>query len=512
MESFKSNNRIIAKNTMFLYIRMMFTMLVALFTSRIIFQKLGIDDFGIYQTVGGIVGFLSFLNGALSTGSSRFLTFELGSGDSEKLKKTFSSVLTVHIILAIVIAVFAEAIGLWFIYHKLVIPVQRLDAAVFAFHLSVLASLLSITQIPYNASIIAHEKMGVYAYVSIYEVITKLAICFLIGLGGWDKLKFYAILIFLVQTSILIFYRFYCSSHFKETKYEPIFDKTILKPILSFSGWSLFANSAIALSNEGILLLLNMFFSPAIVASRAISIQVNMAANQFVQNFRTAANPQIVKKYAAHEFEESKHLLLESTKLSYYLMFAISLPVCLLAKPLLRMWLGQIPPYADIFLQLIIIQSLFSVFDTSFYTALYAKGRLKENALISPLLVFIAFPIVYFLLKMGYSPVVLSWAYLFVYVLLGLLIKPILIIKVVNYTWSDIYSVFSPCLLVTVIASVLAIILHKIMNDESFLQFIFQAITIVIIVCITTFVFGLNKSMKHKIKSFLFIKLRLLAK
>lgn len=512
MESLKSNNRIIAKNTMFLYIRMMFTMIVALFTSRIILQKLGIDDYGIYQTVGGIVGFLSFLNGALSTGSSRFLTFELGSGDSEKLKKTFSSVLTVHIVLAFIIAIFAEAIGLWFIYYKLVIPVERLDAAIFAFHLSVLASLLTITQIPYNASIISHEKMGIYAYVSIYEVITKLAICYLISLGGWDKLKFYAILIFLVQSSILVFYRFYCSSHFKETKFEPIFDKTILKPIMSFSGWNLFATSAIALSNEGIIILLNMFFSPAIVASRAISIQVNMAVNQFVQNFRTAANPKIVKKYAAHEFEESKHLLLESTKFSYYLMFAISLPVCLLAKPLLRIWLGQIPPYADIFLQLIIIQSLFSVFDTSFYTALYAKGRLKENALISPLLIFITFPIVYFFLKMGYSPVVLSWAYLVVYALLGLFIKPFLIIKVVNYTWHDIYLVFCPCLLVTVIASVPAIILHKIMNDDSFIQFVFQAITIVIIVCVTTFIFGLSKSMKYKIKSVLFIKLRLLTK
>lgn len=486
---------------------MLFTMFVSLYTSRVVLHKLGVDDYGIYQTVGGIVGFLSFLNGALSTGSSRFLTFELGAGNREKLRKTFSTVLTVHIGIAIIIVILAETVGLWFLYNKLVIPADRMEAAVFAFHLSVLTALLSLTQIPYNASIIAHEKMGIYAYVSIYEVSSKLAICYLIGLGEYDNLKIYAFLIFIVQCSIMIFYRIYCTRKFEESKYKFVFDKKIFKPILTFSSWSLFSGLGGALSSQGIIILLNMFFAPAIVASRAISIQVNMAVTQFVQNFRTAANPQIVKRYAAKDYKGSKHLLLESTKYSYYLMFAISLPVCLLARPLLHFWLGQIPPYADIFLQLIIVQSLFSVFDVSFYIALYAKGRLKENVLLSNSLSFLVFPIVYVLFKNGFSPVCLSWAYLIEFALVGLLIKPILIIKVVDYTWSDIFSVFRPCLIVTIVAAIPSILLHQVMGDESFWEFALQAAVIVLIVCIATYIFGLDKAMRQKLQGFIMAKL-----
>lgn len=493
-----------AKNTLFLYFRMMFTMVITLYTSRIILQKLGIEDFGIYQTVGGIVGFLAFLNSALATGSSRFLTFELGTGNNDKLKRTFSSILTAHVVMAILIAILAELIGLWFIYNKLVIPHNRLESAIFAFHLSIIASLLSITQIPYTASIIAHEKMGVYAYISIFEVLSKLSVCYLIGNGGYDKLKFYALLILLIQSSIMLFYRIYCSSHFEETKYKFIFDKTILKPIFSFSGWSLFATSAIALSNEGILILLNMFFSPVVVASRAISIQVNMAANQFVNNFRTAVNPQIVKRFARKDYNGSKLLLLESTKVSYFLMFMIGLPICLLSHQLLQLWLGQVPIYANVFLKLIIIQSLFSVFDTSFYTALYAKGRMRENALISPLLVFIAFPIVYFLFHVGYSPVALSWAYLIVYALLGLIVKPFLIVKLVGYTWADIYSVFKPCLIVTIIAIVPSIALHELMPTNTLIQFATQVFLIVTLVLASICFFGLDQNIrKHMISIFI---------
>jgi len=504
-----SSDKIIAKNTLFLYFRMMFTMLVALFTSRVILQKLGVNDYGIYQAVGGIVGFLGFLNGALSTGSSRFLTFELGTGDKNKLRDTFSSVLTVHIILALIIAVLAETIGLWFIYNKMVIAPKRLDAAVFAFHLSVLASFLSITQIPYNASIIAHEKMSVYAYVSIYEVSTKLAICYLIGLGGYDRLKFYAILILFVQASVMIFYRIYCVKNFEESKYKPLFDKKILKPILSFSGWSLFAGGSIALSNQGIIILLNMFFNPAIVASRAISIQVNMAANQFVQNFRTAVNPQIVKRFAAKDYDGSKHLLLESTKFSYYLMFVISLPVFFLARPLLHLWLGLVPPYADIFLQIIIIQSLFQVFDSSLYTALYAKGNLRENAILSPTLGFVVFPTIYVLFKLNFSPITLSWAYLINYAILGLIVKPLLVIKIVNYTWRDIFSVFKPCAIVTLVSVIPAVALNRVMNSATVLQFAGQALAIVAIVCVVTYIFGLDKRMKEKMIGFVRAKIRM---
>lgn len=499
----KTTNRTIAKNTLFLYIRMMCTMVVSLYTSRIVLQVLGVEDYGIYQVLGGIVGFLSFLNSALSTGSSRFLTFELGAGNEDKLKRTFSTTLTIHLLMAVLIVLLAETIGLWALCNKLVIPANKMEAALYVFHLSVLTAIFSLTQIPYGASIIAHEKMSVFAYMSIVEVSAKLSIVYLLEIGNMDKLKLYATLIFVVQVSLMIFYRLYCTKHFKETIYHFVFDKSIFKSIASFSGWSLFANASIALNSEGILLLLNLFFSPAVVAARAISIQVNMAAAQFVYNFRTAVNPQIVKKYAAGEVEASRKLLLSSTKYSYYLMLLLCFPIYLLAYPLLKLWLGVVPEYTVVFLQLIVIQSLFQVFDASFYIALYAKGQLKENALISPTLGFLQFPVIYFMFKCGYSPIALSWASLVVYILLGLIIKPVLIVKIADYRWGEIWQVFRSCLLVTLVALPVPVLLNTQVNSSLISRFIFIAITTVSITLFAIYTVGIDNRTRKKIWVFI---------
>ena len=445
-----SSNKTIAKNTVFLYFRMMITMIISLFTSRVILQVLGVDDYGIYQAVGGVVGFLCFVNNALSTGSSRFITFGLGEDNPQKLKNIFSTTLTAHVILAMVIIMFAETIGLWFLHNKLVIAPNRLETAKFVFHLSVVTTFFSLTQVPYGACIIAHEKMSVYAYFSIIEATLRLLVVYLLTIGEFDKLKLYAFLLCLIQIGLMLFYRIYCICHFEEAKFRLFVDTKLFKEIACFSGWSLFASLSRALNGQGILILLNMFFPPAVVAARAISLQVNSAVNSFVSNFQTAANPQIVKRYAAKDYEGSKRLLLQTTKFSFYLMFLFCLPICFGAKRLLMIWLKIVPEYTVIFLQLVIIQSLFCVFDTSFYRALYAKGRLKENALISPTLGFIQFPVIYLLFKFGFSPVALSWACLITYAMLGLIIKPILIIKIVDYKWRDIFSVFIPCLKVVV--------------------------------------------------------------
>lgn len=445
----QTNSKTIAKNTMFLYFRMMVTMIISLYTSRVILQVLGVDDYGIYQAVGGIVGFLSFINGALSTGSSRFITYGLGEGNLEKLKKIFSTTLTGHIILALIIVVVAETAGLWFLHHKMVIPNERMYAAEWVFHLSILTAFFNLTQIPFNACIIAHEKMTVFAYVSIVDAVCKLLIVYVLLIGSLDKLILYAFLHMVLQVSILTFYRFYTKSNFPEAKFKFSIEKNIFKEIIGFSGWSLFASSAIALNNQGILVLLNMFFSPAVVTARSISIQVNMAANQFVTNFQTAAVPQIVKRYAAKDYDGSKRLLLETAKFSFYLMLMLSIPIFFTAETLLKLWLGVVPPYTVIFLKLIVIQSLFQIFDTTFYYALYAKGRLRENALLSPTLLFLNFPVIYVLFKMVFSPVVLSWSTIVTYAIIGMIIKPVLVIRIVDYTWHDIMSVFVPCLKVT---------------------------------------------------------------
>ena len=503
-----SSNKTIAKNTIFLYFRMMLTMIISLYTSRVILQVLGVDDYGIYQAVGGIVGFLSFLNNALSTGSSRFITFGLGENNLQKLKNIFSTTLTAHICLAVIIVILAETAGIWFLHNKLVIAPDRIDAAEFVFHLSLLTAFFSLTQVPYGACIIAHEKMGIYAYVSIIEALLKLLIVYLLTIGDFDKLKLYALLLCLVQVGIIIFYRVYCTRSFEEAKFRFFFDKKLFKEIAGFSGWSLFANCSIALNSQGILVLLNMFFSPAVVAARAISLQVNTAANQFVSNFQTAANPQIVKRYAAKDYEGSKQLLLQTTKFSFYLMLLLSLPICLGAKQLLTLWLGIVPEYTVIFLQLVIIQSLFSVFDTSFYRALYAKGRLRENALISPTLGLVRFPVIYLLFKFGFSPVALSWASLITYAVLGLIIKPILVIKIVDYTWKDIFSVFLPCLRVAACSLPIPLLLGYYLSDEILATFAIVVLVSILSVAISTWLVGMDQMMKHKVVELVNKKIR----
>lgn len=503
-----SDNKRIAKNTIYLYFRMILTMLVALYTSRVILEKLGVDDFGIYNAVGGIVGFLSFLNGALSTGSSRFLTFELGAGDFDRLKRTFSSLLTAHILLAGIIVLLAETIGLWFLYHKMVIPPERMEAAIFVFHISILTSIFTITQVPYNASIISHEKMNVYAYTSIYEVLSKLGVCYLLDIGGYDRLKIYAVLMFVVHASLILFYRFYCTRHFEETKFKFLWDKEIIKPILSFSGWSFFADGTTALSKQGVLILLNMFFAPAVVSARAISLQVNNAANQLVNNFRTAVNPQIVKLYAAKDYAGSKNLLLQSTKYSYFLMMVVAFPVFFLAHPLLQLWLGDnIPEYTEIFLKLVIVQSLFQVFDRSFYVPLYAKGQMKENAILTPLFDFIPFPIVYVLFKNGFPPETLSWAYLVSYAIIGLIIKPSLIIRFVDYTWKDIFSIFCICSFVTIVALIPTIALIQFLPATSVVMLMVDAVVIIIIIAVVVYLIGLDRSTRNKLNAFVKTKI-----
>lgn len=503
----QSSNKTIAQNTLFLYFRMMFTMVISLFTSRIILQKLGIDDYGIYQAVGGVVGFLSYINGALATGSSRFITFALGENNIEKLKKTFSTTLNIHILISSIVVILAETVGIWFIYNKMVIAPNRIDAAIFTFHLSVLTSVITLTQVPYNATIIAHEKMSIYAYMSIFEASAKLAICYLLSIGSFDKLKLYATLLFIVQLFIMGFYRFYCTKHFKEARFSFTFDKKIFCEIAGFSGWSMFSQTSIALNSQGVLILLNLFFSPAVVTARAISLQVNMAANQLVTNFRQAVNPQIVKKYAAGDVKGSKQLLLSSTKYSYYLMFIICFPICLLAEPILKLWLGIVPEYTVIFLQLILIQSLFQVFDTSFYTALYAKGQLKENALISPTLGFLRFPIIYILFKHGYSPVVLSWACLISYAILGLIIKPILIIRIVNYTWNDIWMTIKPCITITLYSLPIPILFSKLTNVDLKINICTTIFLTIFITCTCIYFWGIDKETRNIIIKYLHRKI-----
>lgn len=486
----------IARNTLYLYTRMLITLGVSLYTSRVILQVLGIDDNGLYQTVGGIVGFLSFLNGALSTATSRFITFALGKGDDQELRKTFSITVTAHLIIGLVIVLLAETVGLWYVYNKMVIPPDRFDAAVIVFHLSILASFLSILQVPFSAEIIAHERMSVFAYIGIFEACAKLGSVYLLNIGQMDKMVLYAILILLVSICLFSFNTLYCRRHFSEVSFRMSLDRQLFGKIFSFSGWSLMTNCAIALSNQGITLLLNLFFPPSVVTARGVASQVNNAASQFVGNFRTAVNPRIVKQFAAEDYVSSKRLMLVSAEFSYYLMFLFALPIFFLAEPLLDLWLVEVPKYAATFLQIIIIQSLFTVFNLSFFTAISAAGRIRENAWITTVVLFACFPIVYVLFKQGASPTVLSWAYLVAEAFLAVVAKPYLLVKIVDYKWGEILQVFWKCFKVTLLAVPVPLVLYLRVGVSNLVNCSVILVIAILSVLVSVWVLGLTGDMR----------------
>ena len=489
------NNKRIAKNTIFLYLRMLLIMIVNLYASRVTLQVLGVDEFGIYQTVGGVVTFLAFLSNALGSGTSRFITFEMGK-EKPRLKELFSTVRITHIVLAVIIVIAGEVIGLWAINNKLVIPEDRINAAIFAFHFSMLATFFQITQVPYNATIISHEKMNVYAYVSIFEAVGKLGIVYLLNVLSFDKLEVYAVLMCIVTLSVMMVYRIYCRKNFEEASAKLVFEKELFKGVASFSGWNLLTTSAASLSNQGVTIVTNMFFSPAVVTVRSLALKINGILNQFVGNFRTAVNPQIIKKYAAEDYEGSKKLALASTKYTYYLMLIIVMPLFLLVGPALKIWLGVVPDGLELFVQISLIQGLFQALDTSLYVPIYASGRIKENAIICPLCDAIQLPIIYVLFKFGAPAVTLAWVELTACVILGVILKPLLVHYIAKYDYWEIIRLLINCAFITVLSCIAPTIVRLFMDPFSFVGFVLIGFTCVISLGMVIWFVGLDKYMK----------------
>lgn len=492
-------NTAIAKNTMFLYVRMLLVMGVSLYTSRVVLQTLGVDDYGIYQAVGGIVGLLSFLNGALSAGTSRFLAYELGAGDAKKLKRTFDTLLTAHIALALVIAAAAEICGTWLISRELQIPESRLRAASVVFHVSVVTAFFKLTLVPFSSCVIAREKMSFFAYMSIAEVTLQLGVAFFLRTGACDRIILYSLLLCAVQIMLLAAYAAYTYRRFPEARYRPLLDKGIFKPVLGFSSWSLLANGAIALNNQGVLLILNMFFAPAVVAARAVSVQVNMALHQFIANIRVAVTPSVVKRYAAGDRETSERLCVASARYSYFLMLVLCLPAYFTAPFLLGLWLGEVPEYTVVFVRIIVVQCLFQAFDTSLYTALYAAGRLKENALLSPVLGLLQFPVVFALFRMGCPPTALSWSNLIVYAILGTVVKPVLAVKIAGYRRQSLYAMYKACFRVTLAAAPVPLFLYGMLPHSSWQAGVALGGMAGIAAAVSAYAVGLSRPEKAKV-------------
>lgn len=398
------DNKRIAKNTLLLYFRMLFTMSVSLYTSRVVLNTLGIEDYGVYNVVGGVVAMLGFLTGSLSAASSRFITYALGKGGLQELKKTFANIQAIHCLFAIVIIILSETIGLWFFKNYIQVPVGREFAAFWVYQFSVFTAALSVISVPYNASIIAHERMGAFAYISIMDVTLKLIIVFLLQMVSFDKLIFYACLLGCVQSIDQIIYIWYCKSHFKETLVLPKIDKKQFKEVVTFAGWTMNGNLAVMGYTQGLNILLNMFFGPAVNAARGIAVQVQSVVQNFCVNFQMALNPQLTKSYAQEDFNHMHQLLNVSSKFSFFLLFFISLPACLEAQQVLQWWLGIVPEHTVIFLRFILFSSLLSALSNPIIVSVHATGRLKKFQLIEGAMLLFIVPIAYLGLKLFKFP------------------------------------------------------------------------------------------------------------
>jgi len=402
--SSSSNNTRIAKNTIFLYFRMILLMAVSLYTSRVVLSTLGIDDYGIYNVVGGFIGMFAFLNGAMAGCTQRFITIALGKGDEQNLKKVFSTCVITHGMIALIVFILAETIGLWFVLEKLVIPAERTTAAMVVYQCSVVSTMVMIMSFPYNADIIAHERMSAFAYISIFEAFANLCIVYVLHIGNLDKLALYAILLLVVKVSVILVYRIYCKRHFIESAFHWTFDGVLFKKMLSFTGWNLWGGMAGTLMGQGINVLLNLFFGPTVNAARGVAVQVQSAVQLFATNFQTALNPQMMKTYAVGDLEGMHMLLFRSAKFTFMLLLCLMLPLMLEIDTVLGLWLRDVPKYTNVFVCLMLCVSIIDAVSNPFMTASAATGRVKIYQSVVGGILLSIIPIAYIVLRLGAEP------------------------------------------------------------------------------------------------------------
>lgn len=404
MSQSSENNKRIAKNTLLLYVRTLFIMLVTLYTSRVVLNTLGVEDYGIYNVVGGVVAMFGFINSSMSSATQRYITFALGKGDMKRLQAVFSTALQIHFLIAALIIVLGETVGLWFMYTQMQIPADRMDAAFWVLQCSIVATVVMIVSVPYNADIIAHEKMSAFAYISILEAVLKLAVVFALVVSPFDKLIFYAFLILAVQLLIRFCYNHYCNRHFPESKYRHVWDKGLFREMTGFAGWSMFGNLSGVFFGQGLNMLLNVFFGPVVNAARAVAVQVQNAIQQFVGSFQMALNPQITKTYAKGEMDEMHKLMFRSARFSFYLLFFLSLPVLFETDFILTVWLKTVPENTVIFLRIMICTSLIYTLANPMIIANQATGKVKRYQMVCGIILLMILPVSYVCLKLGCPP------------------------------------------------------------------------------------------------------------
>lgn len=489
-----NNNKRIAKNTLLLYFRMLFMLIVSLYTSRVVLNTLGVIDYGIFNVVGGVIAMLGFLTGSLAGASSRFITFDLGQGDIDNMKRTFGNIKSIHYILAGVILFLGETVGLWFMITKLQIPLERTTAAFWVYQFSVFSSIMAVISVPYNATIIAHEKMSAFAFITLADVILKLLIVYFLNVISYDKLIIYAFLIFCIQLFDQIVYIFYCSKHFEETKSKCCYDKTLFREIFIYAGWTMNGNLAVVGYTQGLNVLLNMFFGPVVNTARGIAVQVQGVCQQFCGNFQMALNPQLTKSYAKGDLTSMHSLLIKSSKFSFFILYVIAVPLMFEANSVLKLWLGIVPEYTVDFLRLILVVGLLYTIANPIIVSVHATGKLKKFQIIEGTMLLMIVPIAYFLLKiLGIAPELVFVVHIIVEIFTQYarvrIVLPMIQMKLRTY----LCEVILPIVMVAIISPILPYLLYKNIG-QSLVSFFAICSLCVVCVFITVFYVGCNKN------------------
>ncbi|MBR6586973.1 MAG: hypothetical protein IKK82_06070 [Kiritimatiellae bacterium] len=465
----KADPKRVAKNTIVLYVRMLAVMAIGLFTGRVTFNALGVTDYGLQSIAGGVIGMITFMMGSLSGASSRFIVVEMGRGSIGTLKRVFSTIFIVHLGLACIFVILLETIGLAFLETKLNIDPSRIFAVKWTYHCAVFTTFLGITQVPYGAVINAHERMSAFAWMTIYDVVVKLGIAFAIKYYGGDKLILLATLGAVSSVTTMMIYRIYCIRNFTEARFRRVFDTSLVKPIFSFAGIHIFTQTIIMLKSQGVLMINQRYFGPALVAAISIGAVLNTHIQGFIGNFKAAANPQIIKLFSAGRFVESKRMLTETLLFSVFLLLLLGVPAWFYSDEALTIWLGPgRPELSPIIAKIILAGAFFSLFDSSLYTVLHAAGRIKENMYFNVIGGILTFGLVFYLVRWQHAPLASVGVAAGYFILLGCVFKPILLHWIADYTLRDFRRIFIPSFEALAICASIGFALHSIMPTGLF--------------------------------------------
>lgn len=501
-----SDNRRIINNTLALYVRQIITVIISLYTSRVILQVLGVDNYGIYNLVGGVVVLFTVLSASMNGATSRFLAYELGKGDKKRLEDTFSTAFIVHCILALVIFVLSETVGLWFLTYKLVIPPERMFAAHVVFQLSVLSTMISITQVPYNSLVIAYERLNVFAYVEILAAVLKLAIVLMLVFLPGDKLIVYGILTLSVSVIIAMIYRIYCIRNLKESSLHWIWNKEILKPMLTFSGWDLYGNGCMIAKQQGFSFLINMFFGVALNAGASIANVVTGNISAFITNITMAIRPQILKQYAAENYARVQSLMKQTIIFGTVLQSCFAIPFCLEAGYVLHLWLGVVPPYAESFSQIMLLTSIIGFANGVLIIAIHAQGNIKFLSFINGSISLLTLPVLWIMFRHGADA---NWAYWIGVFSIGVMTSSsLLIIKYLCNKISTAQFIIAQLKTLALVAiSAIAIFFLRDLFQPSFIRLIIITSSYIILIGSATYLFMLSPEYKTLLKERLLHKI-----